>query len=589
MTAGLQNAIRHTALVVVGAAALTAVAAKGTFTIDDSNYLATVVALRSGSLSLQGTAGLPQSPEWYAFDPAPPMRGPPRMPVTPTAPPLWAPFALPFAAFGFTGLIFLNALCFLVTVLFVHRVCAMHATTLWAPRVAAVAFGLGTYCLEYALGIWPHMFSVMVVTLACAAAARARLFVSGRWAFTAGVLAAVAAGIRYQNAVLVVAIGAGLVLVGERRMRQGVAFALGAAGPLLLSALINLQRLGIFHPATKGHGYAAAGAATLQPVTPDRLNDVALSFWSRVVDFSVHPPIPAPGDVGLHWTVDPDLGVFVTLGAVKKALLQSAPWVALAFVLMLLAWRRSMPRDGARQESRALSLLVLMLLATFTVVGTGATDGLSFNARYLLELLPGAAIVVGWWADRSGTRLKPWLVGALGGTALVAVIGIAEPYSLLRSELIHWMPLLLVVALVGSLFLARRTPAVVAGLIATCVVWAFGLHVIDDLPPSQRLRRENGKRFVEVSAVLPHHCALFVYSVERDALWPLWGYADCLVLDLGKDGGRDGPMLTRALLSQGRRVFVDDGVPAPIMEWMLRGAQVRQQVAGARLSELLPE
>lgn len=574
---------------VVGAASLlTAVAAEGTFTIDDSNYLATVVALRSGSVSLPGTEGLPPSAEWYAFDPYPPSRGPPRMPVMPTAPPLWAPFAVPFAAFGLAGLIFLNALCFCVTAVVVHRICALHSKGGWPPYFAAALFVFGSFSLEYALGIWPHMFSVMVVTLAFGTAALTRARGGVRWAFTAGLLAAIAAGVRYQNIAVVGALGLGMLLIGERRLRSAALFAAGAAGPLLISAVINFQRLGLFNPVTKGKGYGAAAVA-LQGASTSRFVDLYLSFWSRVVDFSVHPPIASPGGAGPAWTADPDLGVFVALGAVKKALLQSSPWVVLAWALMLLAWRTSQPRVGEIREARAQSLVTAAVLAVFTLAGTGSTDGLCFNARYLLELMPGAAIVIGWWAERSGTSRTWWLVGGLGGALLAGLAGVGDPYSLIRTELIRWAPLLLAVLLLGAFAFALRRSRfeLVNALLSACLVWALGVHLLDDLPPAQRLRHENAARLNDVRQVLPDHCALFVYSIERDALWPVWALDDCLVVDLGKDGGRDGPMVARALLQHGRRVFVDEAVPPNLIQWMVEGAQLERRPAGAKISELV--
>lgn len=580
------RAVASSALFVIALASLlTSVSVAGTFTIDESNYMATVSALRAGSIGLPGTHDVPASPEWYAFDPFPPLRGPPRTPIIPTAPPLYAPFALLFAPFGLRGLIFLNALSFALAIVLVHRAAAAHARTARTGLFAAAVFALGSYSIEYAQGIWPHMLSVALVMGAVLAASRARREGAVFFAVVAGMCAAAAAGVRYQNVVVVIALGVGLLLAAPRRVRTSAAFAAGAALPILVAAFINLRRLGIFNPVTKGVGYIHAGAVTA-PSFSERVADAALSFWTRVVDFSVHPPIGvATGD--RPWMADPELGVFFAIGAVKKALLQSAPWAGLGLVLLAAAWWPRGEVDGQRREARALALVVGAVLLMFTVVGTGNHDGLCFNSRYLLELLPLAAISVAWWLERADVAKRPLLLGALVGAVLCVPVGLSEPYSLVRSATVRFLPLALAAALLVAALLVNKRRGVTVALLAASVTWAFGLHLIEDLPASRRVRAQHADMLAAVREALPKDAALLVYGPSRDALWPVFVLDGVFVLDPAKDGGRDAPGLIREMISRGRRVFVyAEPFPKDMVAWMAQQARASMTPLGGGLVEL---
>jgi hypothetical protein len=203
----------------------------GVFTADDNNYLINVLALREGRVTVANTEGLSPSRELLAFDPGPSTRAVSSTPVASNAPPLYAPLALPFVPFGWRGLVFLNTFAYLITVIIVFRYAQRYASEASTPWIAAGAFALGGFAIEYAQGLWPHALSIALCTAGIVAVGR--VVDGGRlsMAAAAGFLLALATGIRYQNAIVLAAACGAIVLWAEHRWRAVGAYVLAAAGP----------------------------------------------------------------------------------------------------------------------------------------------------------------------------------------------------------------------------------------------------------------------------------------------------------------------------------------------------------------------
>ena len=131
----------------------------GAFNIDDNNYLVNVLALQHGRVTVANTEGLSPSRELLFFDPSASSHAVPSTPVGSTAPPLYALVALPFSWFGWRGLVALNTLSYLATILLVFQYADCHSTNPSTAWLAAGAFALGGYAIEYTLGVWPHALS----------------------------------------------------------------------------------------------------------------------------------------------------------------------------------------------------------------------------------------------------------------------------------------------------------------------------------------------------------------------------------------------------------------------------------------------
>lgn len=566
----------------------------GVFTTDDDNYLINVLALRQGRFTVANTGGLSPSRELLAFDPGPWIRAVSSTPVASSAPPLYAPIALPFSWLGWRGLVALNTLAYLATIVMVFLYAQRYATEASTAWIAAAAFALGGFVIEYAQGVWPHALSIALCTAGIFAAGRVIESPRPSLAAAAGFLLALATGVRYQNAVILAVVAAGIALWSARRWKALAAFVLAAAVPLAASAAINHIRLGSWNPISKGPGYLDV------PLVEDSAGAVfnpLVMFWARVVDFSVRPPL-----LGFSWvTYDPVTGAHLMIGAtLQKAMLQSAPWAILGLILFALAWLPSfrMP-EARRRQMRLLSLVTCAVLATFAFAEVHRHEGLSFNQRYLLELLPLAAVGFAWALDGLELSVRPLLAGSIWGVLIVLLIlggtpiggGPQERLWLLRQLALLKVPLLLSAALGVLWFVARSRESVrpvLAAAAGLCLGWGLTLHLADDVAASHRLRARKLAETQALSGVLTDGSALVAYTGYKDAAFPLLFNRDIVILDARADEGADAPMLIRELLGRHRRVFVlESGFPSDVLSGVLAGWEAVPIVRpGTRLVEL---
>ncbi|MGD8861387.1 MAG: hypothetical protein PVI30_15365 [Myxococcales bacterium] len=581
-------------------AALTALLAlltvRGVFTLDEPNYAATVHALRHGRLTLPDTDGLGASQELLYFDPI--FDRAPEQPVRLRAPPLYAFLALPFSVGGFFGLVWPNLLGFALVAVLVFAMIRR-----WTADAAVAWLGAGcvtvfAFNLEYAMGVWPHLLAVALVTGAFALAASA-CESSARWraAALSGLLVGLAAGVRYQEVVYAGALGLGLLLWSSRR--QVLAFGAGLSLPLIASATLNWQRLGIFHPFTKGKGYlkpttltaggSGVGETTLPPALLRSLEPLRV-LWTKVVDFSTHPPLKL-GPVDL--SPSPHSPAIVFVGAVKKALLQSLPWAALSLLVLALVFRRPRAQPGVLPLRMAALVCGAVLLA-FAVAGYRRVDGICFNERYFLELVPLCALSLAWGV-RGQLRRTPLLVGGLLGSTLCALVLRAADRGLHERALL-WLPLVLSAALVASYLWPRGRVEMRARLIsaslAAALAWSLVVHVGDDVRASRIVRGRMAHVTTVLDQALPRHgrLALFTLGYWSNAAAPLELSREVVILDALRDQVRDAPRLVGEALSSGRRVFVlENGFSPGELKRMAAGRPVRRvQHQGLALLEITP-
>jgi hypothetical protein len=565
------------------ALALVVTAVPGIFTIDEDNYIADMLAVRAGRLSVAGTDGLPPSVELLGFDPASDERVPNKTPVVTTAPPLYAPIAAPASFLGIYGLIAINAIALVVAAGLAFGVTRRVARSRAAPYLAAVSVLFAGYSIEYAQGIWPHMLSMMLVFGAFAAAVRAQDDGSPRLAALAGLLAGIACGVRYPNALSAAAIGLGLLLFSARRVRAVLAYVAGASLPLLYSTAVNHSRLGIRNPISKGGGYLQPGEA----YAPRWLDTIRCAV-ARIVDFDMQAPLQGHA-AWAHPYLKPSLvtGVYVVGGAVKKAWIQSMPWVALSLVVLALAFRR---REAGTQ-TRALRSAALVVLATVGAVaisGASRVDGYGFNQRYFIDMLP--FVVLALVAAVDGTPRSPRaLVAAAAGTGVVLLAVFLLPSdSAVRQHALTKVPLALAAALIAAYAARGRRRGVLATnvALAASLVWAAGVHLADDVVASRALRESNAERLARASIRVRGPAALFTCWGGRDPFGPLALDRDVLVLDVWPDDGEAAPALRDELLRRGRHVYVAEPLPARLLERVAGEHPVR--ALGAGFFEILP-
>ncbi|MGH9385431.1 MAG: hypothetical protein ACRD2N_14205 [Vicinamibacterales bacterium] len=557
---------------------LTLTVTPSVFIVDDLNYLVTVLAARQGHVTVANTEGLTPSRELLFFDPAAHSRVVTRTPVAPVTPPLYGLIAIPFSWLGWRGLVSLNTVAYLATILTVFtyaRRYAIHPSTSW---IAAAAFALGGYAMEYSQGVWPQALSFCLCTVAIAAAGR--VIDGGRVspAAIAGALLGLATGIRYQNAVLVGVVGGAVALWAPKRFAAMRAFVLGAVVPIGASALINHARLDSWNPISKGPGYLDLPAAS---VVSNKLVTIATLSWAQIVDYSVRPRLPGTENVWLSY--GPLTGAHLMLGvSVKKAFLQSAPWVVLGLVMMVLAWRPAKEMPERQRQLRMMSLVVAATVAVFALAGPNRHEGLAFNARYLLELLPLAAVAFAWSLDGRFTSSRGIGEGLLCGALLVMMIllgtpadgersalGVARNIALLKIPMLLAGVLAILWWLDGTGYSVRVALMWMAGV---ALGWGLTLHLLDDVAMAHTVRGWNLSRTVAYEQAVPDHSALVVYWGNKDAVGPLLLSRDIVVLDVHADQGRDAPVLIDELLNSGRRVFLwQDGFPDELLKKTVSG------------------
>jgi hypothetical protein len=528
-------------------------AVPGIFTIDDGNYLVNALAMQKGRVTIANTADLPPSSELLFFDPSPWTRMVTTSPVGSSAPPLYGVIALPFSLAGWRGLVALNSCAYVVTAILVFAFTTRYSASRVAGWIAAAACVLGGFLIEYAQGVWPHALSVAVTFAGIAAIGRLIDGESLAFGAAGGFLLAVATGIRYQNALILVV--AGLAAIVWRRDRLAAAFtiAAGAAGPLLASAAINHARLGSWNPISKGPGYLNMPA--LDGNAAATLYDPAVMFWARVVDFSMRPRI-----IEAVWdNYDPITGAHHIGSALQKALLQSSPWAIIGFALMAAAWLPSWTLAPAmRRQLRFFSLVVTPVLLGFAASGVQRHEGVSFNQRYLLELVPLLAVSFAWSMDE--IRLAPRVValGALSGALAVVVALLPSLNVTLHTLIMLKAPLVAAAALLVAWIVWARTsrPEWLIGAAGFCLAWALGIHLGDDVAASRQQRAWKRTQTAALATVLTDGTALVTYA-NKDVAIPLLFDRDIVILDTDADEGKDAPMLIRELFSRNRTVYVN--------------------------------
>jgi 4-amino-4-deoxy-L-arabinose transferase-like glycosyltransferase len=530
--------------------ALIVTAIPAPFTTDDCNYVSSVAGLRHGTLFVPGTAGLPPSRMLYAFDPMAHALENPETPVPPLVPPLYAIIAYPFSNLGWRGLVLLNVLATLGTFVLVFVAARRLANQERAGWYAALIWLLGASTLEYAQGLWPHMLAVSLTTAGMMLTALAILHRRLVHAALAGLLLALAAGMRYQNAVLV---GSGLLVLllwSRPRVRACAAFILGTLPPLVTSSVINHVRIHSWNPVSKGAHYVSIGAG--QASSP--VHEFFLSLWVRVVDYSAQP---AFRDAYLRKTVRGDI---VTWSVLKKSWLQGSPWVLVGFLILLLAWsKRGFVEAFARSHLRMMAIPLVSVLAVFGLAGVYRHDGVCFNQRYLLELAPLMAIAVGVCFSRLGLPWSSLVTGTVLGGGVAAII-LLELSGTIGYRVQSIVPLLFAGTAAGLwlLSLARPRWCAPAGLAtAACLAWSLVVHLTTDLQASRFAREINATRLNGVEDAIPRASptAILAAAGAHDLFCPLLLDRDVVVLAKRNLLEAELPSVLDALLAQ-RRVFV---------------------------------
>lgn len=455
--------------------------------------------------------------------------------------------ALPaFRTFGLRGLMLVNLLAFAAVCGLTFDLARRRA----GERVAvgAVAMlALASYAFEYAVGAWPHLTSTLCVLAPLALLDRALERSGSRralgLALAAGGIGGLGIGVRLDVAFAVAAFGGALLLQRPARWREVVALAVGSLPGLAALALLNREKFGSLNPFSYGPSYGiaagigvhlpwllvtatggllawvltrravasrtavgVAGCALLALLTvvlaTPRLRQVAASSARGIAELAVDLRL-RPAD---HFEAAPDrrLGDPIRhFGALKKSLLQSAPWLVLAALPLVAALRR--------HHGRGRLLLLAAAPAAFVVpYGIFGWDGgWALNQRYFLPALPVLALLAAeggaWLARRAGGGAE-----RLPEIGIALAVGVASGWVLdLGRRWEEWvlldLPLGVAALLAALIALACRrppgsAPARAARVVAvTSVLLGTVSGLAYDLPRSLARRAESAARGAAVA------------------------------------------------------------------------------------------
>ena len=291
---------------------------------------------------------------------------------------------------------------------------------------ATLLFLFGTFVVEYAFGYWPHMVSVLSVTLSLFLVLIALDREVGAFKFATLSGLALGAGMmfRLDTIFLLPVIGCVVVIAAKHPFRIFAGGIVGLLPALAVLVATNHAKFGSWNPISYGGSVLADYGSDLPFLAVGLVGFLSLFllryvkprqarwlFWGAmvtgivVVFTGVAPGLnklaAAYGRGFLALIVDattindPRAGV-VTMddgtqlfwGLPKKALGQSLPWIGVVLALLTLGWRD-------RQRS-VLIVLAFVFIWSLPFIMRNWHGGLGSNMRYLMPLIPALSALSAW-------------------------------------------------------------------------------------------------------------------------------------------------------------------------------------------------
>ncbi len=531
-------------------------------------------------------------------------------------PVLHTALAVPFYRLaGYRGLFALNALAFAAAAGLLVVLARRLFGDLDLALDAVLVMALATFAWEYSQAAWTHatgmLFTLGAFTAAVFALLEHRPRRAAALAFAAGGIAGLGVGIRLDCVFLLATILLLFLFRSPWQPGRALAVLAGAVPGLALLAAVNRQRFGTWSPMSMGKNVGlgeiarylpllALGAAALAVLWGLTRRPVRLWLrrrravpWVAAALVLVSLAVPASRRVLAReargaYTLGVDLRALdlerrepamlrsdnravVYIGGVKKALLQSCPYLVLLLVpAMRLGRRRAAAgAEADEREARRLAILFAVPLVYFAFYAQFSWHGgLSLNLRYLTTILPYTSILVAWALRQplaSPMRWRECLTGA--GAALVLFFTAGAVLDGIPGDEI--LVLTLPMALAGALLIAllaavrgggrdrgatrARSRRAVAALAAAGMTWAGLTAFAYDLPLARLTRRfhlETGERAMEMVVADSLFFADFV-----DPFFLLIEHDRVRIARPGLDRYEDMPRLAAHHLEAGRKVY----------------------------------
>lgn len=519
---------------------------------------------------------------------------------------LAAPF---YYVAGYHGLFVLNAIAFLGVV----GLCFLTARALLRDVGLALNACLilifGTFAWQYSQSAWPHVLSMLFVTGAVYCAVWALLQTDRRRAlglgFAAGLVAGFGAGVRLDVIFVLPALVLPFLFVHPWRPLTAVLTCLGTLPGLAVLAATNHAKFGVANPFA--YGPASAGAAAdivkylpvvalglvataiawiatrprgqaflqhhrlgatlavaalvlvicLLPIGRQTVAKLASGAFQLLVDMRIRDP----GIAEVALSRGPSGGM-VYLGSLKKALLQSCPYLT----VLVLPLAALLGRGQDKLAIGAMSLVPAAFIATYSYFAWHG--GLAFNLRYFLPIFPFTSILVAYaWREVAHGLPSGWRRGiGIGALAAVCLYLLVVPgggdFDMAWQETVY-LTLPLVIAAVTFLLAVAcvlrggraglRLRGAVCAAVAAGTVWAGTVAFTYDAPRAYTFRTERAAFSRRIAPYVEPDSILFVTS------WSLFfGLLDLDRVRLARpdyDDYRDFRPLAEFHLAAGRAVY----------------------------------
>ena len=481
-------------------------------------------------------------------------------------------------AFGLKGMLVLNTLAAVATLPVTYALSRRLFDD--APALLAVVLlALCTFWIEYVHAFWPHAISVLLMSLALL------LFLPSldpnqhawRSALLAGLITGICLLVRLDGLLILPFFVLATILYANRPVSVLSGGALGMLPGLLLLAVLNATKFGVFNPLTYGHSNTG-GTNLAAYAAPAALLAAAFGalLWVRLrgqprpyvlvgiaaVVVALALLVPAVGSLALkllrgidHILIDihgiPDNREGVVRGAdrttlfwglPKKALAQSLPWLGVLTALIFLPKRRS-------------TALVLMFFALWSLpfVLRSWHGGLGSNMRYLLPTVPALCVLTGWVIHSLVHRIENgwrWVgLGAGAGLAGAVLWTLFHASGLPGTHQV--MSLIVFAILAAAALLSRMTVRPVLAVFGVALGVSSFLAASDVI--SAQSRRARTAEHAALIAELPPKTV--VYHIP-EVTWPAALQPERMAAIYDARSGEIDAEFIRDAMAKGYRVLV---------------------------------
>lgn len=538
--------------------------------------------------------------------------------------PLYFYLLLPiYVAFGPFGLIIINLMAAAISVFIFYRLTVDITGNESIAVKTILLFVFTTFFFEYTIAIWPHMLTMMLILLTVYLF---RMGITGAGAkdfmfFYAGLFLGVAAGIRSSSMIILFLL---IFLVfwekNDCLKRIGLMI-LGIYPPLGFISFINHRRFNTINPVANniGSNFDIQGVNIIVPVMviflsiymiflhyflskyfkrdnsaskgkikTERLQKISVGILSAgglVIILAVifHfrefygygknflgylfnsyfvPKLPYEGAV----YIEP--GLLTYLGVIKKAVLQSCPFLILIFTAPYILGKT----EGIlRSDKRLVSLFCFGIPLFYSLFNFHG--GMGFNGRYFLELLPWGTLIAVLWIERSKITSQLIEVFVFSIVLFALVLSFTQDSSLVSKIIIVIVPSILAFSLLLSVGLSISFPriklynAIISFIIVISLSIGFSFEYFKDLPAVLSKRTENVFKANVIEKILPERAFLFIYWGFKDPVASVKLKKQIIVADYNlSPHGNPFPFLEKALSSNIPVYLYGEGVHPELME-----------------------